>query len=107
MQGEPRIPPQIRTLARPRDRPAPELTVGELALDARDPWRAVGPQRRDRLVPARIEEPPHPRRELGLGLFHVLPRCHGLSMRPIPCRTRAARPHRATPQMQARETGVA
>ena len=57
MQGEPQIPPQIRTLARPRHRPEPELAVGELALDARDPWGAVGPQRRDRLVPARLEEP--------------------------------------------------
>ena len=66
MQGEPRIPSQIRTLARARHRPEPELTVGELALDARDPRRAVGPQRRDRLVPARVEEPPYPRRELGL-----------------------------------------
>src|SRR5215831_3035817 len=83
MQGEPRIPPQVRTLARPRHRPEPELTVSELALDARDPRRAVGPQRRDRLVPACVEEPPHPRRELGLRLLHVLPRCHSRSMRPI------------------------
>src|SRR5580693_1606131 len=37
MQGEPRIAPQIRPLARPRHRPELELTVGELALDARDP----------------------------------------------------------------------
>jgi hypothetical protein len=35
-------------------------------------------------VPARVEEPPHPRRELGLRLLHVLPRCHGRSTRPIP-----------------------
>src|SRR5580693_6540000 len=37
MQGEPRIAPQIRPLARPRHRAEPELTVSELALDARDP----------------------------------------------------------------------
>src|SRR5277367_3313171 len=32
VQGEPRIAPQIRPLARPRHRPEPELTVSELAL---------------------------------------------------------------------------
>jgi hypothetical protein len=37
MQGKPRIPPQIRALARRRHRPEPELPVSELALDARDP----------------------------------------------------------------------
>src|SRR5215469_14763019 len=92
MQGEPRIPLQIRTLARPRHRPEPELTVSELALDARDPRRAVGPQRRDRLMPARVEQAPHPRRELGLRLLHVLPRRHGHSMRPVPSRGQATCP---------------
>src|SRR5882672_5568347 len=43
MQGEPWIPPQIRPFACSRHRPEPELTIGELALNARDPWRAVGP----------------------------------------------------------------
>src|SRR5262249_60154629 len=80
MQGEPGIPLQVRTLARSWHRPEPKVTVSELALDARNPRRAVGPQRRDRLVPAGLEEPPYPRRELRLRLLHVLPRHHGHSM---------------------------
>ena len=74
-----------RLCARPRHRCEPELTVSELVLHTRDPRRPVSPQRRDRFVSARLEEPPHRRRELRLGLLHIL-RCHGNSMGQIPFR---------------------
>src|SRR5215469_2820445 len=83
MNGEPRIPAQIRTLACPRHRPELQLSISELTLDARDPWRAVGPQRRDRLVPARVEEPSHPGSKLRLRQLHVLPRHHDQKYAPI------------------------
>jgi len=53
------------------------LAAGELALDARDAGRAVGAQRRDRLVTTGVEQLPHPRRELGFGLLDRLPFRHG------------------------------
>jgi hypothetical protein len=44
-------------------------------------------------VPARVEEPPHPRREPRLRLLHVLPRRHGHSMRPVPFHRQATCHH--------------
>src|ERR1700733_98208 len=74
VQGEPRIPAQVGPLARAHHRPEPQLTAGELRLDPADARRPVGPQGRDRLVPACLEQGPNAPGELRLGPFEVPPR---------------------------------
>jgi hypothetical protein len=76
VQREPRIPAQIRTLARVRHRAEGELAVLEGHFDPGDPRRPVGPQRGNRLVPVPVEQPPHPLRELWLRPLDLLPRRH-------------------------------
>src|SRR5919109_567519 len=55
MQREARIAQQVAGLERVAIRADPQLAVLDLRLDARDARRAVGPDRRDRLVPVRVE----------------------------------------------------
>ena len=61
---EPRIPAQIRALARVRHRTKGKLAVLEGHLDPGDPRRPVGSQGGDRLVPVPVEELPHASCEL-------------------------------------------
>src|SRR6266581_9228621 len=84
VQREPRIPAQVRALARVRHRAEGELAVLEGRLDPGDPRRPVGSQGGNRLVPAPVEEPPHALRELRFRALDVLPRRHtpNISFRP-------------------------
>jgi len=84
VQREPRVAVQVGALARVRHRPERQLAVGELRLDPADPRRTVGPQRRDRLVLVRVEEPPHLRRELRFGLLDLVPGHHAPEHRADP-----------------------
>src|SRR5206468_4381530 len=54
-----------------------EIAVGELALDARDTWRAVAPQGRDCLMATGVEQLPHPPGEIRLRLLDRPPCRHG------------------------------
>ena len=65
MEGEARIPTQIDSLVGAGHRTEAKLSVGELALDARDAWRPVGAQGGDGLVTTGIEELLDPFGELG------------------------------------------
>src|SRR6185312_16724541 len=76
VQCEPRIPAQVRTLARVRHRAEDQVAVLEDRLDPGDARRTVSPHGRNRLVPVRVEEPAHPSGELRLGPFDVPPRGH-------------------------------
>ena len=80
VQGEPRIPAQIRSLSRARHRAEGELAVLERRLDPGDPRRPVGPHGRDRLVPVQVEESPHALRELRCRALDVPPRRHALTI---------------------------
>ena len=76
MEGEAGVPHEVRPFACAGHRTEAEIAVRELALDARDAWRSVGAQRRDRLVATGIEQPPHPSGELWFRLLDRLPRRH-------------------------------
>lgn len=76
VQCEPRIPAQIRTLARVRHRAEGELSVLEGHLDPGDPRRPVGSHGGNRLVPVPVEEPAYALRELRFRALDVLPRRH-------------------------------
>ncbi len=76
MQCEPRIPAQIRALARVRHRAEGELAVLEGRLDPGDPRRPVGSHGGNRLVSVPVEEAPHALRELRFRALDVLPRRH-------------------------------
>src|SRR6185437_9490002 len=52
--------------------------------DPGDARRPVGPQGSDRLMPVRVEQRPHPPRELRLGLLDIPPRRHPPMIAPIP-----------------------
>ena len=77
VQCEPRIPAQIRALARVRHRAKGKLAVLEGHLDPGDPRRPVGSQGGDRLVPVPVEELPHASCELRFRALDVPPRRHG------------------------------
>ena len=74
VQREAGIALEVRSLACAGHRAEAELAVRELALDARDAWRAVGAQRPDRLVATGVEQLPHPPGELWLRLLDRAPR---------------------------------
>jgi len=76
VQGEPRIPAEIRALARVRHRAEHQLAILEGRLDPGDPRRSVSSQGGNRLVPVSVEQRPHSLRELRLRLFDVLPCRH-------------------------------
>src|SRR5258708_11235446 len=80
VQGEAGIPREVRPLARAGHRTEAEITVRELALDARNAWRAVGAQRCDCLMATGVEQPPHSLREFWLRLLDRLPRRHRRSV---------------------------
>src|SRR6202022_3913076 len=82
VQCEPRIPAQIRALARVRHRAEGELAVLAGPLDPGDPRRPVGPHGGNRLVPVPVEEPPHALRELRFRALDVLPRRHAPNISP-------------------------
>jgi hypothetical protein len=65
MQREARIAQQVARLERLAIRADPQLAVLDLRLDARDSRRAIGTDRRDRLVPVRVEPLGDTRGELG------------------------------------------
>src|ERR1700677_234274 len=71
VQREPRIPAQVRALARVRHRAEGELAVLEGYLDPGDPRRPVGSQGGHRLVSAGVEESPHAPRALRLRALDV------------------------------------
>ena len=73
VQGEPRIPAQIRALARVRHRTENQFAVLEDRVDLGDPRRPVGSQGGKCLVPVSIEQRPHAPRELRLCLLTVTP----------------------------------
>jgi hypothetical protein len=77
MEGKTGIPTQVRPLSSAGHRSKSEIAPRDLALDTRDTGRAIGTQRRDRLVPTGIEQPPHLGSELWLGILDALPRRHG------------------------------
>jgi hypothetical protein len=76
VQGEPRIPAQIRALARIQHRAENQLAVLEDRLDPGDPRRPVGSQGGDCLMPVSVELGPHPLRERRLCPFNIPPRRH-------------------------------
>src|SRR5260370_23870610 len=59
VQGEAGIPLEVRPLACAGHRTEAEIAVRQLALDARDAWRAVVAPRRDCLMATGGEQPPH------------------------------------------------
>jgi len=77
MPSEAGVSHEISPFARSRHRTEAEFAVRELALDARDAWRAVGARSCDRLVATGLEQRPHPLRERRLFLLDHLPRRHG------------------------------
>jgi hypothetical protein len=76
---EPRIPAQIRALARVRHRAKDQFAVLEGRLDPGDPRRPVGSHGGKCLVPVRVEQRPHAPRELRLCPFDIPP-CRHASM---------------------------
>jgi hypothetical protein len=76
VESEARITLQILSFAGSGHRTEAEIAIVELALDARDSRRAVGPQRRDRLVATGGEKTSHPLGENWLSLFDRTPRRH-------------------------------
>ncbi len=94
VQGEPRIPAEIRALARVRHRAEDQLAVLEDRLDPGDPRRPVGSQGGKRLVPVSVEQRPHALRELRLGPFDVPPRRHAPMIAPMTATAATATPRR-------------
>jgi hypothetical protein len=83
VQGEPRIPAQIRALARVRHRAKNQFAVLEDRLDPGDSRRPVGSQGGNGLVPVSVEQRPHALRELRLCPFDILPRRHTPMIAPV------------------------
>src|SRR5215467_14294045 len=73
VQGEPRIPPQIRALACMWHGAKDELAVLEGSLYPGDTRRAVSPHGGYGLVSVGVEQRKHPLRKLRRGLFDIPP----------------------------------
>jgi len=89
VQGEPRIPAEIRALARVRHRAKNQFAVLEDRLNPGNSRRPVGSQGGKCLVPVSVEQCPDALRELWLCLFDILPRRHAPMIAPLIGRTEA------------------
>src|SRR4029450_6864536 len=73
---QPGAPAQVKRLLRSGHHAEPELTLAEVRLDPADARRAVVAQRRQDLVPVRVEQRPRPAGEVRSGRGHLVPACH-------------------------------